>query len=185
MTAGERRMISLLVVLSAISGGALMTQALLGKQSALNRRQQTLELRRVEYQAMLQESALWNARIDWMNANQPGMSSENQASQELLESLLAAAAAGKLTVQKKQLHEAVHTPFYHEIGVTLSLTGDLPDVFRWLHGMLTPESFHLVSVLKIMPDAENAAQVSVTTRINRRYAPALTTNEPAEQEAKS
>jgi hypothetical protein len=61
MKASERRLIAILCVLAAISGGAIMSQMLLRKQSSLGRRQQTLELKRMEAEAMLSEAALWKA----------------------------------------------------------------------------------------------------------------------------
>ncbi|HBJ85688.1 MAG TPA: hypothetical protein DDZ88_17800, partial [Verrucomicrobiales bacterium] len=97
----------------------------------------------------------------------------------------AAAARQNLTVQKKQLHEASQTSFFHEVGVTLTLTGDLPDVFRWLHGLLAPESFRMVSYLKILPDAQDAAKVTVIARVNRRHAPAITAVESHEKKGEA
>ena len=182
MKASERRLIAILCVLAAISGGAIMSQMLLRKQSSLGRRQQTLELKRIEAEAMLSEAVLWKARLNWLKTNQPSMTSENQASQELLDEVLEAAAKQNLTVQKKQLHEASQTTFFHEVGVTLTLTGDLPDVFRWLHGLLAPESFRMVSFLKILPDAQDASKVSVIARVNRRHAPAITAAESTTKE---
>ncbi len=182
MNTRERKLISFLGVLAAVFGAIFIAQALLRKQSAFDRRQQTLEFKRMEAVAMLGEAELWKARLAWLQTNQPAITSENQASQELLDELLLAAAAQRLTVQKKQLHEATQTSFYQEVGVTLTLTGDLPDVFRWLHGLLSPESFHMASFLKIMPDAQDAQKVSVTARINRLHAPAVTTlKQPAEE----
>ena len=185
MKPGERRLIAILCVLAAISGGAIMSQMLLRKQSSLGRKQQTLELKRMEAEAMLGEASLWKARLDWLKANRPSMTSENQASQELLDEVLAAAARQNLTVQKKQLHEATQTSFFHEVGVTLTLTGELPDVFRWLHGLLAPESFRMVSYLKILPDAQDASKVTVIARINRRHAPAITAVETKQEETGS
>jgi len=100
----------------------------------------------------------------------------------LLDEVLEAAAKQSLTVQKKQLHEASQTSFFHEVGVTLTLTGDLPDVFRWLHGLLAPESFRMVSFLKILPDTQDASKVSVIARVNRRHAPAITAAESTTKE---
>lgn len=185
MKPGERRLIAILGVLAAVCGAAIMAQMLLRKQSSLERRQQTLELKRMEAEAMLAESALWKARLEWLRANQPAMTSENQASQDLLDEILAAAAQQRLTVQKKQLHEAARTTFFNEVGVTLTLTGDLPDVFRWLHGLLAPESFRMVSYLKILPDTQDATKVTVIARINRRHAPAITAVESKKEEAGS
>ncbi|MFO1485281.1 MAG: hypothetical protein U1F71_18110 [Verrucomicrobiaceae bacterium] len=177
MKASERRLIAILGVLAAVCGGAIMTQMLLRRQGALDRRAETLELQQREATAMLAEAGLWNARLAWLKAHQPAMSSENQASQSLLDELLASASENHLTVQKKQLHEAVHEVYYHEVGVTLTVLGELPDVFRWLHGQLSPESFRLVSQLKITPDTQDKSKVVATVRVNRRHAPVVTATE--------
>ncbi len=174
MKASERRLLMILGVLAALAGGAILTQRLLGRQHAIERREQTLELKQMEAQAMLAEAGLWKQRLDWLQANQPTLTSESQASEKLLEEMLAAAARHNLVVQKKQLHESSRQAFFHEVGVTLTVLGDLPDVFRWMHGLLTPESFQLVSQLKIVPDAKDKTKVIATVRINRRHAPAIT-----------
>lgn len=174
MKASERRLIAILALLAAVCGGAILSQSLLRKQRELERRTQALELKQMEATAMLSESDLWMARHDWLRSNQPAMSSDSQATQELIEEMQNAAAKHNLVVQKKLLHEAVHQPFYNEVGVTLTMEGDLPDFFRWLHGMLSPESFRMVSLLKIAPDAQDKAKIIFTVRLNRRHSTELT-----------
>lgn len=173
MNPRERRLIFFLLVLAALCVGAIASQTLLKKQRTLTRREDSLALKQQESAAMLSATELWKSRLQWLKANQPPVSSENQASQELLDELLASASKNRLNVQKKQLHETAQTSFYREIGVTLTLSGDLPDVFRWLHGLLSPESFRMVALLKIVPDPQDASKVSVTSRVNRRHAPVL------------
>ncbi len=174
MKASERRLIAILALLAAVCGGAILSQSLLRKQRELERRGQTLELRQMEASAMLAEADLWKARLEWLRSNQPAMSSESQATQALLDEMQAAAAKHNLVVQKKTLHEATHQPFYNEVGVTLVMQGELPDFFRWLHGMLSPDSFRMVSSLKITPDAQDKAKIIYTVRLNRRHSTALT-----------
>jgi len=185
MKPSERRLLMILGLLAALCGGALLSQRLLLRQRGIERREQTLELKQMEAQAVLAEAGLWKQRLDWLQVHQPAMTSENQASETLLEEMLAAAAKHSLVVQKKQLHDSSLKTFFHEVGVTLTILGDLPDVFRWMHGLLTPESFQLVSQLKILPDAQDKTKVMVTVRINRRYAPAITAVEPPKEGAGS
>ncbi|MEZ5385122.1 MAG: GspMb/PilO family protein [Prosthecobacter sp.] len=173
MNSRERRLIFLLMTLAALCAGAIATQSLLKKQRMLARREDSLTLKKQESAAMLAEAGLWKSRLQWLQAHQPPVSSDNQASQALLDELLASASQNDLTVQKKQLHETIQTGFYREIGVTLTLAGDVPDVFRWLHGLLSPESFRMVSLLKIIPDPQAPSKVSVTSRISRRHAPLI------------
>lgn len=171
--ASERRLIMILVALAAVCGGVVFSQRLLRIQHAVERREQTLKLRQMEVQALLSETDLWQQRLDWLQASQPPMTSENEASQELLEGLLTSAAAQGLVVQKKQLHEPVSEPFYREVGVTLTVKGGLPSVFRWMHQILSPESFCVVTELKVVPDSADPASVVAVIHFSRLHAPAL------------
>ena len=173
MKASELRLLMILGVLAALCGGALLSQRLLRKQHAIERREQALELRQMEMQSMLTEVEMWRQRLNWLQETQPAMTSENQASEQLLETLLATAAANGLTVQKKQLHEPVTAAFYREVGVTLTIRGPLPSVFRWMHGLLAPASFRVVPQVKITPDAANPADVVAILHISQLHAPAV------------
>lgn len=180
MKASERRLIAMLVVLSVLSGAAILSQRLLLRQRGIERREQSLELKQMESRAMLAEAGLWKQRLDWLRLHQPGMTSENLASEKLLEEVLAAATEHHLVVQKKQLHEASRQASYQEVGVTLTVLGELPDVFRWMHGLLAPEAFQSVSRLKITPDAKEKTKVSAIVRVNRLHAPAITATDARE-----
>lgn len=173
MKASEKRLITILVALAAICGGVVLSKQLLRMQHAVERREQTLELRQMEARALLAETDLWRQRLEWLQAAQPPMTNENEASQELLEGLLTSAAAQGLVVQKKQLHEPVSEKFYHEVGVTLTVKGGLPAVFRWMHRILTPESFCVVNELKIAPDSADPSSVTAVIHFSRLHAPVL------------
>lgn len=181
MKASERRLLSILGVLAAVCGGAILSQRLLLKQHAIERREQTLELKRMEHQAMMAEADLWKQRLDWLQEKQPSMSSVNQASEDLLEKLLAAASSQGLTIQKKQLHEPVTAVYYREIGVTLTVKGPLSSVFRWMHGLLTPESFRVVSQLRITPDAANPAEVIAVMHVSQLHSPDIASETSTEK----
>jgi hypothetical protein len=180
MKPSEKRLIMVLAILAAISGGVILTQRLLGRQHGLERREQTLELRRTEAVAMLAEADLWKQRLEWLQASQPSMTSDNEASKELLEGLLSSAATNNVTVQKKQLHEPVNADFYREIGVTLTVKGALPPIFRWMYRLLSPESFCRVTAFKVVPDSAEPSSVVATIRFSRLYLPAVAAvEEPA------
>ncbi len=174
MKASERRLIMILAVLAAVCGGAVLSQRLLRLQHGIERREQTLELRQMEAQALLAETDLWQQRLDWLQTSQPPMTGENEASQELLEGLLTSASAHGLVVQKKQLHEPVSSKFYREVGVTLTVKGALPSVFRWMHQILSPESFCVVTELKVVPDGTDPASVVAIIHFSRLHAPVIT-----------
>ncbi len=176
MKASERRLLMILGVLAAVCGGAVLSQRLLRLQHDIERKEQTLELQQMEAQAVLAETELWKQRLIWLQSTQPAMTSENQASEELLEALLTSAASHSLLVQKKQLHEPVNNTFHREVGVTLTVKGALPSVFRWLHTVLSPESFCAVPQMKVIPDGADPSKVIATIHFSRLHAPATATN---------
>ena len=178
MKASEKRLILVLVVLAAVCGGAILSPRLLRQQHALERREQALELKRTESVAILAEADLWKQRLDWLQTTQPSMSSENDASKELLEGLLSSAATLGLTVQKQLLHEPVNAEFYREVGVTLTVKGTLPAVFRWMHQVLSPETFCMVAGLKVVPDSADTSNVVATVHFSRLYGPTVASAEP-------
>jgi len=178
MKASEKRLILILVVLAVVSGGAILSQRLLRMQRGLERREQTLEVKREESSMVLAESELWRQRLNWLQTSQPPMTSENDASKELLDGLLSSAATLGLTVQKQQLHEPVSAEFYREVGVTLTVKGELPAVFRWMHQVLSPESFCMVAGLKVVPDSKDTSHVVATVHFSRLYGPTIASVEP-------
>jgi hypothetical protein len=181
MKASERRLLMILAVLAAVCGGAILTQHLLRLQHEVERHEQALRLKSMESTALLAEAPLWRQRLGWLQASQPSMKSENQASEEMLEALLASAAKHTLIVQKKQLHEAVTNDSYRAVDLTLSVLGDVASVFRWLHAVQAPESFCAVPQLKIVPHSENPALVLATVRFSRLHAPATAAELPQEE----
>lgn len=170
MKASERKLLLVLGVLTAVCAGAILSQRLLMKQQSIERREHTFELKRMESEAMMAEAGLWEQRLEWLRARQPVMASVNQASEKLLETLVSSASSHGLLVQKKQLHEPVTAAFYRETGVTLTLKGQLASVFRWMHGLLAPEFFRVVSQLKITPDAANPAEVIAVVHFSQLHA---------------
>ncbi|WP_395749808.1 hypothetical protein [Prosthecobacter sp.] len=180
MKASERRLLTILVVLALVAGSAILCQFLLGKQRLIERREETLSLRQVEADAMLADKDLWHARQTWLQSAQPSMTSESQASNELLDTLVAAAAKNDLVVQKRALQEPVTRPFYREVGVSLTLKGQFPAMFRWLHEMLDPAEFRAISFLKIIPDEADKSAVVCTVHFSRFYAPATAATPPKE-----
>jgi hypothetical protein len=181
MKASERRLLMILAVLAAVCGAAIFTQRLLRLQHEVERHEQALRLKSMESSALLADATLWRKRLGWLQASQPAMNSENQASEEMLEALLASAAKHTLVVQKKQLHEVVTKDSHRAVDLTLSVQGDVASVFRWLHAVQAPESFCAVPQLKIVPDSEKPTLVLATVRFSRLHAPATVADLPQEE----
>lgn len=172
MKASERRMLIVLGVVGSLCGGAILSQRLLQMQHGVERKENGLRLRQMETDALLAEADLWQQRLAWLDASQPAMASENQASESLLEALLTSAGKHSLQVQKQQLHESVVGPFHHDVGVTLTVRGPFSAVFRWMHEIQSPESFCSVPQLQMTADNADPALVIAKVRFRRLMVPA-------------
>ena len=170
MKASERRLLMILTVLAAVCGGAILSQHLLRLQQDVERREESLRLKKMEADALLAEASVWRKRLEWLQASQPTMDSENKASEEMLEALLTSAEKHTLVVQKKQLHEAVMNESFRAVDLTLTVQGGVASVFRWLHAVQAPESFCAVPQLKIVPNSDNPELVLATVRFSRLHA---------------
>lgn len=170
MKASERRLLMVLGVMTAVCGGAILSRRLLTKQHSIELREHMFELKRMESTALMAEAGLWEQRLEWLRARQPAMTSVNQASEELLETLLSSAESQGLVVQKKQLHEPVTAAFHRETGVTLTVKSELAAVFRWMHGLLAPDFFRIVAQLKITPDAADPSEVITVVHFSQLHA---------------
>jgi hypothetical protein len=172
MKASERRMLIVLGAVAALCGGAILSQRLLQMQHGVERKENGLRLRQMEADALLAEADLWQQRLAWLDANQPEMASENQASESLLDALLKSAAKHSLTVQKQQLHESVAGAFHNDVGVTLTVRGTFSAVFRWMHEIQSPDAFCSVPQLQMTADNADPALVIAKVRFRRLMVPA-------------
>ncbi len=103
--------------------------------------------------------------------HQPVAQNDLDADNELFESLLAKAQAAGVSVVTKQFQEQVKTEFFQQAGVTLTVKGDLSNVFRWIYSVLSPGDFRVVPYLKITPDKDDAAKVVCAVQFWRWYQP--------------
>jgi hypothetical protein len=102
------------------------------------------------------------------------MTDPQGADTELLESLLVKAQAAGVSVVNKQFQEQVKNEFYQQAGVTLTVKGDLSNVFRWIYSAQSPSEFRVVPYLKVTPDKDDPAKVVCAVQFWRWYQPTKT-----------
>jgi hypothetical protein len=78
----------------------------------------------------------------------------------------------------------VTSPYFTQAGVSLSASGDLASVFRWLHDLNRPENFRVIRNIKVGPDKDKAENIVAQFELLRWYTPdpaasiTLTAEEP-------
>jgi Tfp pilus assembly protein PilV len=171
MKDSEKRLLILSLGLLAIIGGLILSQKLRTWQRAIEMQETALAAERVDAAALLAEAPGWQQRGEWLARHQPVAQNDLDADNELFESLLSKAQTAGVSVVTKQFQEQVKTEFFQQAGVTLTVKGDLSNVFRWIYSVLSPGDFRVVPYLKITPDKDDAAKVVCAVQFWRWYQP--------------
>ena len=170
MKASEKRLLFILLGMLAFGGLFLGLDQYFKKRDALLAERDRLETEWIVIETLFEEKEIWELRSQWLAENQPPFTSSEQIDQAIYEEALAKEVEG-VSTSKQTLMPAVTTPDYIQAGVSLTASGELRDVFRWLHGLNQPDSFRVVRNLKVAPDKEDPGKVLAQFELLRWYAP--------------
>lgn len=183
MSNSERRLLGVFLGLIALLGGWLTMQQFRTWQNGIDRKERNVELSQMEARALLAESEHWKACAEWLAQAQPAAQSDLEAEQGLLDTLRQSSDGAGLETKQTKLEPKQITGHYRQFGVTLTLRGEVTDLFRWLHALLQPSAFYVVPSLSIVPDKEEPTKVTATVQIWRWYLPELAAAPEAEEGA--
>ncbi len=169
MKSREKNLLRMLLLLAAVLGGVLLSQRLLAWQRQLTQSEETLGFAETESQLMLAEEPYWNACAAWLSTYLTKAPSELEANQKLLESLRSSATSSGLSITKTQIEPVTTGAHFQQFGVTLGVRGALPQLFRWIYAHQSPQAFYAVPTLRILPDKDDAAQVTAQVQFWRWY----------------
>jgi Tfp pilus assembly protein PilO len=159
MKASEKRLLGFFLLLLAVVAGMLLTQRLKAWQHSLEVAEHRVSLERMETEGMLAQGDQWRGAAAWLAQNQPAAKGKTEADDELYHSVRQKAESAGLTVSNEQFQPSEDTDYYHQAGVTLSVKGELPALFRWLYSMQSPTEFGVIPSLKVKPDKEDEKKV--------------------------
>lgn len=169
MKASEQRLVVILIALVAVFATGFMSMRMLAWQGALEKKERSISTRQADTQRLLAESDLWEERLAWLRTAQPHMVSVDKANIDLDKALLESARKHDITIEGKQLQESGETAHFHQVGASLIVKAEIKPLFMWLHEMLSPDSFHMVSSLAISPLPDDPKKVTATIFIWRLY----------------
>lgn len=172
MSANERRLLSVFVLLLLVFASIFGIKQL-GKWSArLGQQEHAIELRKIEADALLAQADYWKQSEAWLKEQQPSFESESETTQELLDFAVKEAAQAGVTITNKQYQKTESTAWYSQFGVTLTVKGKLPEVFRWVNSLQNqPSAFRVIPFLKVTPDKDDAEAVLCSLQCWRWYQP--------------
>ena len=129
-----------------------------------------LEIEWVEIETLFEEKDLWETRAAWLDQNQPKFTSNEEIDQAIFKEAEAEDVEG-VTTSKLALLPTVSTRDYVQAGVSLTASGELGDVLRWIYDLNHPQDFRVIRNLKISPDKEAPEKVVAHLELLRWYAP--------------
>ena len=173
MKASERKLLGAFLLILLLGGTVLLVDVYRKKAAAIDDRRADYEEDLAEIDSLLEERDLWMTRNDWLNANQPPFTSQEEINNEIFEAAKARNFEGVETSGIKYL-EPVSTPYYEQAGVSLTASGSLEDVFRWIHSVQRPSEFRVVRNIRVIPDEQENGRIRCSLQLLRWYAPKST-----------
>jgi hypothetical protein len=171
MKASERRLLGAFLLILLLAGTVLLVDIYRKKVAVINDQRDELEFALIEIDELLEMRDEWMTRNDWLRANQPPFTSRQQIDNEIFEDAKAREAEG-IEVSDIKFLEPVSTPYYEQAGVTLTVSGSLESVFRWIHSVQRPEEFRVVRNVRVIPDEQENGRIRCSLQLLRWYAPA-------------
>jgi len=170
MKTSEKRLLFALLGMLLLGAVVVGSKFYLDKRDTLVAEQEGLDTEWVEIEALFEEREIWEMRATWLTQNQPEFTTTEQIDQAIYQEALADKVEG-VTTSKQTLLPTATMPDYVQAGVSLSASGELGAIFRWIYDLNRPEGFHVIRNLKVVPDKEAPEDVIATFDLLRWYAP--------------
>ena len=170
MKASEKRLLFALLGMLFLGAVVIGSDYYFDQRDLLLNEKADLETEWVEIEALFEEKEIWETRATWPAEHQPAFTPTEQIDQAIYQEALAEKANG-IVASKQTLLPTLTTPEYVQAGVSLSASGELADVFRWIYDLNRPEDFRVIRNLKVQPDKETPENVVATFELLRWYAP--------------
>jgi len=170
MKPSEKRLLFGLLAMLFLGAGVIGSDYYFKKRDALLAEKSNLDNEWIKIETLFEEKEVWEMRAEWLGKHQPVFTSTEEIDQAIFKEALAAEVEG-VTTTKHTLLPTATTPYYTQAGVSLSATGDLASVFRWLHDLNRPESFRVIRNIKVGPDKDEAENIIAQFELLRWYTP--------------
>ena len=177
MKPSEQRLILLLLVLVGIFATAFMSMRMLAWQRALDKKDRSVAMRQTEMEQMLAEKDVWQQKLDFLRQKQPPMKNVNAANKELYQFINESAQKHSLEINNRQTVTPEENTYFHQVGETLVIKGEVKPLMQWMHEVLSPDSFYYISSMSLQPLPEDNSKVLAQVHVTRLYAPAGSTPE--------
>ena len=133
-----------------------------------------LDQQRLEWATMrdlLGQQDLWAARDVALTAKQPGLTNENAAGVELLDTIQELAKIHSVTLDNKVFGGVVKNQWYRSVPVSLDTHSSWPDLIGFLYALQKPDKFVVCEGANIQVDPSDQTKMLGHFKIARWYSP--------------
>jgi len=141
------------------------------RTNTARQRLETLKPQQLASSASLSDAPFWDERRVWLAATMPKMTDPGTAHSQFLEELRQSARERGLTLGRPVLLKPESNPHFHDLAVTLQITGPDQSVYRWLVELQSPEKFHRIKYLLLTTERGPGPRMTGTVTISRLFQP--------------
>ncbi len=151
----EKRLLTLCIVTLLLVGNGLALREFLARQKTAATALSTLKEQGNSNRIWMNDRALYEKRLVWLDKNMPYTASAGKAQGQLLDDLRNSALDVGLKVESENPLDAVALGFANEVSVSLRLRGDQDTMLRWLLTLQSPERFVAVKSMELELDTRS------------------------------
>jgi hypothetical protein len=141
------------------------------RSAAARKRIEALQPQLAAADASLADAPFWEQRRTWLEQTMPALDDAGTAHSRFLEELRDGARDRGLVLGPPVLLKPEAKPHFHDLAVTLQITGPDQAVYRWLAELQSPEKFQVVKYLLLTPQSGPAPRMTGTVTVSRLFKP--------------
>jgi hypothetical protein len=176
MNPRELKLAIALAAIFLIGGGMLIFKRMGRWKQDIEKREQTLLVRKADSDALLQMQSFWEQRAVWLDEKQPPWPGNTQADSAMAALIRESAQTSGITLISRQQEPPITDPTtgMSAASVRVEVKGSMDKILRWLYGLQkNPDAFISVKGMSLSPNQEDSSVVEITNMlIQKWYRPA-------------
>jgi hypothetical protein len=171
LRSSERLLLILCLVLVGGLGILFVVREYRVRSAAARKIIDTLQPEAAAADASLADAPFWEERRVWLDETMPVLGDSGVSHSQFLEELRTSARDRGLVLGPPVLLKPESKPHFHDLSVTLQITGPDQAVYRWLADLQSPEKFQVVKYLLLTPQSGPSQRMTGTVTIARLFKP--------------
>lgn len=180
----EKRLLLACLTVILLVANALGYREFNSRRKALAASIVTLDEQSRANHAWLNERAVWDKRMKWLDSKMPYTGSAGRSQGQLLEELQTSALDSELKITGQTLLEPLELDHCFEVAVNIKLRGDQEKMLHWLLTLQTPEQFQVMKSFELELDPK-AKEKTPQAQCNLTLARWFNKNPPEEPGGKT